>query len=122
MSKRDPLQVDRCSRLLRALADPERLRIVHVFTEGPHTVTELANLLQAPVPNISHHLGILRNAEIVTARKDGRFVHYALNPKFFRPQSDDQPFEHFEFGCCRVEFGRREGKPAVGAVAAVTVG
>ena len=41
----DPLQPDRCARLLKSVADPERLRIIQCLREGPKNVSELAALL-----------------------------------------------------------------------------
>ena len=95
----EPLQPTRCARLLRALADPERLRIVQCLRSGPRNVTELAGLLGAEIVNVSHHLGVLRNAGLVQDERQGRFVIYRLHPDIFRP--GDGPA--FDFGCCRLE-------------------
>lgn len=85
--------------MLRALADPERLRIVSCLRGGPRNVTELAGLLGAEVVNVSHHLGVLRHAGLVLDEKQGRFVVYRLHPDVFQPESD----EHLDLGCCRLE-------------------
>src|SRR5947199_23596 len=58
----DPLQPQQCARRLRALADPERLRIVGLLRDGPMNVSELAVQLASQVVNVSHHLGVLRRA------------------------------------------------------------
>ena len=87
---KDALQPDRCARMLRALADPERLRIITCLREGPRNVSELAALLHAEVVNVSHHLGVLRHAGVVCDEKQGRFVVYRLHPDVFRP-GDDAP-------------------------------
>ncbi len=60
----DKLESDRCARLLRAMADPERLKIVQCLRDGPKNVSEIAELLGEEVVNVSHHLGVLRNAGI----------------------------------------------------------
>jgi ArsR family transcriptional regulator len=99
----DPIQPERCARLLRALADPERLRIVRCLREGARNVSELADLLQSPVVNVSHHLGVLRQAGLVQDRKEGRFVVYQLHPDVFQPADKRQGAEHLDLGCCRLE-------------------
>ena len=95
----ESLQPDHCARMLRALADPERLRIVACLRAGPRNVTELAGLLKAEVVNVSHHLGVLRHAGLVLDEKQGRFVVYQLHPDIFQPAADD----HLDLGCCRLE-------------------
>ena len=99
----DPLQPDRCARMLRALADPERLRIITCLREGPRNVSELAALLDAEVVNVSHHLGVLRNAGVVIDEKQGRFVVYRLHPDVFHPSEGAPAAEHLDLGCCRLE-------------------
>jgi ArsR family transcriptional regulator, nickel/cobalt-responsive transcriptional repressor len=96
------MQPERCARMLRALADPERLRIITCLREGPRNVTELAGLLKSEIVNVSHHLGVLRHAGVVVDEKQGRFVVYRLHPDVFRPAKDG-PAEHLDLGCCRLE-------------------
>jgi len=103
---KDALQPDRCARMLRALADPERLRIITCLREGPRNVSELAGLLHAEVVNVSHHLGVLRHAGVVCDEKRGRFVVYRLHPDVFRPGDDAPAPEHLDLGCCRLEIPR----------------
>jgi DNA-binding transcriptional ArsR family regulator len=99
----DPLQSQRCARMLRALADPERLRIVQCLRDGPRNVGELAGLLSAEVVNVSHHLGVLRHAGLVLDEKQGRFVIYSLHPDVFHPKGEKRGAEHLDLGCCRLE-------------------
>ena len=106
----DSLQPDRCARLLRALADPERLRIISVLRCGSHNVSELADLLNSQIVNVSHHLGVLRHAGLVQDVKHGRFVVYSLHPDVFRPGDDDHPVDHLDLGCCRLEIPRGDSK------------
>jgi DNA-binding transcriptional ArsR family regulator len=93
------LQPERCARMLRAVADPERLRLIHCLRDGPRNVTELAGLVGGEVVNVSHHLGVLRHAGVVLDEKRGRFVVYRLHPNIFHPTAA----EHLDFGCCRLE-------------------
>jgi ArsR family transcriptional regulator, nickel/cobalt-responsive transcriptional repressor len=99
----EPLQPTRCARALRALADPERLRIIDCLRGGSRNVSELATLLNAEVVNVSHHLGVLRHAGLVQDEKQGRFVVYRLHPDVFHGPSDDGSGEHLDLGCCRLE-------------------
>jgi ArsR family transcriptional regulator len=106
MPRSEPLQPDRCARALRALADPERLRIVHSLRDGPRNVSELAALLGEEIVKVSHHLGVLRAAGLVHHEKQGRFVVYSLNPKVFQPCGTASDAEHLDLGCCRLELPR----------------
>ena len=102
----DPLQPQECARRLRALADPERLRIVGCLRDGPMNVSELAAQLDSQVVNISHHLGVLRQAGLVLDEKQGRFVVYRLHPSVYRPRTGRN--EHLDLGCCRLEIPRTD--------------
>jgi len=106
----DPLQVQACARKLRALADPERLRIINCLREGPQNVSDLAALLNSEVVNVSHHLGVLRHANLVLDEKQGRFVVYRLHPEVFHPEDDACAPEHLDLGCCRLEIPKAEKK------------
>ena len=100
----DHLESDRCARLLRAVADPERLRIIQVLRGGPKNVSDLAAALgKTEIVNVSHHLGVLRNAGLVRDSKQGRFVIYSLHPDVFQPADDAATQDHLNLGCCRLE-------------------
>jgi DNA-binding transcriptional ArsR family regulator len=64
--------------VLRTLASPRRLEIVHRLAEGPCEVGRLAEELGASQPNVSQHLAVLRAAGLVDAERDGREVRYRL--------------------------------------------
>jgi len=69
---------------LTALADPTRARIARILLAAPGrraSVTALANELGLRQPTVSHHLGTLREAGVVTSAKEGRRVWYALVPE-----------------------------------------
>jgi len=65
--------------ILRTLASPRRLEILHRLAEGPCEVGRLADELGASQPNISQHLSVMRSAGIVDAERDGRTVLYRLS-------------------------------------------
>jgi DNA-binding transcriptional ArsR family regulator len=89
--------------MLQALAAPERLRIVDLLRDGPHTVSEIAQMLKEPMVNASHHLMVLRHARLVRSERKGRFMHYSLYPSVFTPDEASAGAEHLNLGCCRIE-------------------
>ncbi len=64
--------------VLKTLANPRRLEILHRLAEGPCEVRRLADELGVSQPNVSQHLSVLRNAGLVDAERDGREVRYRL--------------------------------------------
>ena len=68
--------------LLKALADEHRLKIIDLLSCcGELCVCDLTEQMNLSQPNMSHHLKILKNAELIVATKCGRWVHYNLNEK-----------------------------------------
>jgi ArsR family transcriptional regulator len=63
---------------LKAMADPTRLRIVAVLLRSDVCVCELTAILGMEQSRISHQLRILRDADIVEDRRDGRWIVYAI--------------------------------------------
>jgi ArsR family transcriptional regulator len=64
--------------VLKVLASPRRLEILHRLAEGPLEVGRLAAALGASQPNVSQHLAVMRSAGIVDAERDGREIRYRL--------------------------------------------
>jgi ArsR family transcriptional regulator len=98
---KEPLEPERCARLLQAVADPNRLRIIRCLQGGPRNVSELARELNSEVVNVSHHLGVLRQNGLVRDEKRGRFVIYSLNDEVFR--NADAKGTRLDLGCCQLE-------------------
>ncbi len=67
-----------------ALADPTRRAILHLLRHQNRTAGDIAGHFAMTKPSISHHLGILRQAGLVTAQKKGQQVEYALNTTVFQ--------------------------------------
>ena len=61
-----------------ALADVTRLRILNLLGEGELCVCDLMAVLREPQSKVSRHLSYLRRAGLVSARKDGLWMHYRL--------------------------------------------
>lgn len=64
--------------LFRALAHPGRIRILENLVEGERSVGELQPLVGLELSHLSQQLGVLRRADLVTARKEGATVHYSV--------------------------------------------
>jgi DNA-binding transcriptional ArsR family regulator len=64
--------------VLKTLANPRRLEILHALCGGPLEVGRLARTIGASQPNVSQHLALLRAVGIVEAERDGREVRYRL--------------------------------------------
>ena len=66
------------ARFFRALGDPTRLRLLNLLMQGEQSVTELVEAVGAPQGRISTHLGCLRWCGLVTSRREGRQMIYAI--------------------------------------------
>ena len=80
------VQTDPDVKLLQALADPVRLAIVRQLGASSSAVcacdfTECCDVRQ---PTVSHHLRVLREAGVVTTRRNGTYIYYRLAPDFGR--------------------------------------
>jgi DNA-binding transcriptional ArsR family regulator len=64
--------------VLKVLASPARLEILHRLGEGPLEVGRLAEDIGLTQPNASQHLAVLRNAGLVDADRHGREIRYSL--------------------------------------------
>lgn len=72
-------QVEVAAETFRMLSSVTRLRIVYHLTHGEYDVTGLAEAAEASVPTVSQHLAKLRLAGLVSARRDGRRIHYTVD-------------------------------------------
>jgi len=99
----DRLEVNSCAPKLKALAEPDRLKLIQCLQTGPKNVSELSALLEQEIANVSHHLQVLHHAGLVTRDKQGKFVVYALHPDVFQPSDKGGSPDALDFGCCRIE-------------------
>ncbi|HEX5104674.1 MAG TPA: metalloregulator ArsR/SmtB family transcription factor [Pirellulaceae bacterium] len=90
-----------CADRLKALADPDRLRIVQILRSGPKNVSEITAEMKAEIANVSHHLQILKRERLVETEKQGRFVVYRLHPDVCEPTPDSGSLD---LGCCRLQW------------------
>ncbi len=77
------LKADRAehlAELFHALSDPTRLRILAALRNGEQCVCNLMGLLVAQQSRLSFHLKTLKDAGLVNDRREGRWIHYSLDP------------------------------------------
>jgi ArsR family transcriptional regulator len=77
----EPLALDQAQQLLRALADPNRLRVMEALGEGERCVCELTSTLDLAQSKLSFHLRVMREAGLISARQQGRWMYYRLQPE-----------------------------------------
>lgn len=65
--------------LFKALNDASRREILEMLKDRDMTAGEIADQFQMSKPSISHHLDLLKQAELVTAVKEGQYIYYSLN-------------------------------------------
>ncbi len=61
------------------LADPNRILLLYALSEGPHNVSELAELVGITQPTASRHLKLLRDRGMVRASRQGAAIEYSLS-------------------------------------------
>ena len=68
----------KASRLLKALANPDRLLLLCQLTQGEHCVSEMEALVGVLQPTLSQQLGVLRQEDLVTTRREGKQIFYSI--------------------------------------------
>src|SRR6476620_9153040 len=74
----EPNDLTYMANLYMALADKTRLRLLNIMRDGEVCVGDFTNILGQSQPKISRHLAYLRQAGIVEARRDGKWIHYRV--------------------------------------------
>lgn len=64
--------------LLKVLANPDRLMLLCQLTQGEHCVSELESVLGIQQPTLSQQLGVLREEQLVTTRREGKQIFYSI--------------------------------------------
>jgi len=80
MATRTSPDTDRAVRLFHALSDGTRLSIIQRLRLGERCVCDLTDALDAAQSRLSFHLKVLKDAGLVTDRREGRWMYYTLNP------------------------------------------
>jgi ArsR family transcriptional regulator len=68
-----------CVEFCKALADDTRQQILVLLLDGEKCVGDIVAAFEMTQPTISHHLGVLRQFNLVTSRKEGKQVFYDIN-------------------------------------------
>jgi ArsR family transcriptional regulator, arsenate/arsenite/antimonite-responsive transcriptional repressor len=105
MATRTTLNTDRAARLFHALSDETRLSILERLRRGERCVCELTDALDAAQSRLSFHLRVLKEAGLVTDRREGRWMYYTLNPETLADVADlaqtlATPLPPRADGCC----------------------
>lgn len=83
-----PEKAKKAAEVMQAMAEPTRIRIIECLRAGAKNVSDIAKTLGLEIVNVSHHLGVMRVAGLVTDEKQGRFVSYSLNGEVFTSGKD----------------------------------
>ena len=73
-----PLDLEAAAAAFHALSDPTRLQLIHLLRRGERCVCNLTEALGATQSRLSFHLKTLKDAGLVTDRREGRWVYYRL--------------------------------------------
>ena len=79
MASRTELDLARAAELFHALSDRTRLSIIQRLRLGERCVCDLTDALDAAQSRLSFHLKVLKDAGLVSDRRDGRWMYYTLN-------------------------------------------
>ncbi len=90
------------ARMFAALGEKTRLMIAAHLVTRPHNVGELAELIGIPMVNMSHHLGVMRQAGVLEDEKRGRKVVYRFRDDVFTPGDGDGVLGTLVFGPFRL--------------------
>jgi ArsR family transcriptional regulator len=118
--------MDKVALFGKALSDPTRIRIIAALRHGEVCVCELCDAMELSQSTLSNHLQVIRQAGLVTTRRDGKWIYYGIEPNqaplvdaLFthhqavldadtRLQRDTERLQHRlqlrEAGCCVVGF------------------
>ena len=80
MVTRTQTDLERATLLFHALSDQTRLSILQRLRFGERCVCDLTDALEAAQSRLSFHLKVLKDAGLVTDRREGRWMYYTLNP------------------------------------------
>ncbi|MBQ9551320.1 MAG: winged helix-turn-helix transcriptional regulator [Clostridia bacterium] len=64
---------------MRALADPTRRGILNLLKKGRLSAGEIAEQFAMSAPAVSKHLTVLKDADLIRDRREGKFIYYELN-------------------------------------------
>ena len=101
----------RVAAMLAAVGEPTRMLILYRIAQGPHHVGQLADLLGLPMVNMSHHLGVMRQAGLLEDEKDGRRVVYRFRPEVYTPGDGEDVLATLAMGPYRLTIRKSDDRP-----------
>jgi len=72
------------NKTFKALSDPTRRRILELLDERDMTAGQIADQFDMSQPSVSHHLSVLKNANLILWIKEGQSIIYSLNTTVFQ--------------------------------------
>ncbi|MBA3700725.1 MAG: winged helix-turn-helix transcriptional regulator [Planctomycetes bacterium] len=102
MTAKDDLitaESDDCAARLKALSDPTRLAVLRHLATGSSNVTDLMTAFGVAQNLMSHHLRVLREAELVICRREGKCMMYHLADGVL-----GRGAKSLKLGCCDINF------------------
>ncbi|MCJ7458201.1 MAG: autorepressor SdpR family transcription factor [candidate division Zixibacteria bacterium] len=72
------------SELFKAFSDPTRREIMDLLKQKDQTPSEILEKIEVSQPTLSHHLDILKRANLITGEREGQFIKYSLNMSVFQ--------------------------------------
>ncbi len=70
--------------VFKALSDPTRRRILKLLNGGELTAGEIAARFNISAPSMSHHFNVLKDADLISGRREGQQILYSLNTTVFQ--------------------------------------
>ncbi len=70
--------------VFKALADPTRRKILRILNGRELTAGQLTEQFHISAPSMSHHFNLLKQADLIFARRDGQQIYYSLNTTVFQ--------------------------------------
>ena len=95
--------LDRSVQLFHALSDSTRLSILQRLRFGERCVCDLTDALDAAQSRLSFHLKVLKDADLVTDRREGRWMYYTLNPETLNRAGRNGRCARLASVCCGAE-------------------
>lgn len=90
--------IKRAVKILKLISEESKLRIMLLLAkEGACRVTDISDILHMNQTTVSHHLSLLRHADLVTTNRDGKNIYYDINDVLWR-EIGKQFFEHLQQG------------------------
>jgi len=75
-------------KLFQALSDPTRRKIVQLLKRQDQTPSDLLQKIKISQPTLSHHLDILKRANLIDGAREGQYIRYSLNMSVFQMSVD----------------------------------